>query len=82
MNFVKEEQYSKSRARIFYRDRFYCKNNHLKWNNFLWIIITHIIKSNGTEGNDQNLERVDTLCTSPLFYQGSSQGNDLTLSNQ
>ena len=47
MNFVKEEECSKSRACRFYKDRFYWKNNYLKWNNFLWVIITHIIKSNG-----------------------------------
>ena len=40
MNFVKEEECSKSRAYRFYRDRFYWKNNHLKWNNFQWVIIT------------------------------------------
>ena len=36
MNFVKEEECSKSRACRFYRDRFYCKNNHLKWNKIKW----------------------------------------------
>ena len=47
MNFAKEEECLKSRACIFYKDRFYWKNNHLKWNNFLQVITTHIIKPNG-----------------------------------